>query len=51
MKFSSINGNYLKMLGHKKEIIYDLDNTFAKNFDSIPRDNATIVNNWTHLFN
>ncbi len=49
--YSAIEGKYLNMLGHKKEIIYDLDGSFTNeaNFDSNNRQSAAVVSNWVHL--
>lgn len=47
--FTNVSGNYLKMLGLKREIIYDSDGTFSNSFDANTRTSATVVNNFKHI--
>lgn len=49
--FTNVNGNYLFMIGMKRDVIYDLDASLAASFDgnTIGRTSATIVSNWPHI--
>lgn len=51
--FTNVNGNYLFMIGMKRDIIYDLDASLAVPFDgnTASRSSATIVSNWPHIAN
>lgn len=49
IKFSSVVGNYLFMLGLKRDIIYDLDASLSSTYDGLARTSATLVWNYPHI--
>jgi hypothetical protein len=50
LSFSNVNGKLLYMIGAlKRDIIYDLDGSFAAQFDGTPRASATIVHGFPHI--
>jgi hypothetical protein len=51
VRFSSIDGNFLSMLGQKRDIIYDLDGSLSPYFFTSNQSSATLVNNFPHIAN
>jgi hypothetical protein len=49
ISFSSINGSFLRMMGLKRDVIYDLDASLAPYFDNVPRTSASLVWKYNHL--
>lgn len=49
IQYTNVSGAYLFFNGLKREIIYDADATFSKNFDTVTRTSATIVSNFKHI--
>jgi len=51
LKFYSINGSYLFMLGAKKDMIYDSDGSFSTYFNGVstPTLNSTLVYAYNHI--
>jgi hypothetical protein len=50
LTFDQVNGNYLLMLGLKRDVLYDLDASLANYFDgNTSRTSATIVHNYNHI--
>lgn len=49
LTFSEVSGNYLFMIGLKRDVIYDLDASFSSSFGSGTRTSATIVSNFSHI--
>ena len=49
LTFNAANGKFLFMIGLKRDVIYDLDGSFAMYFDSTPRASASIVSGWNHI--
>lgn len=47
--FDNVNGNYLLMLGLKRDMIYDQDASLSNDFDGGVRTSATIVSNYPHI--
>ncbi len=50
IQYSNIYGDYLDMLGLKREVFYDTDGTLTNGvFDSTTRASATLTFGWEHL--
>ena len=49
LTFNNISGNYLFMIGLKRDVIYDADCSFCSKFDSLTRTNATITYGFNHI--
>jgi hypothetical protein len=51
LQFFNVQGNYLRMLGLQREIIYDLDGSISTLYDGTARQSCTIMKSWNHLLN
>jgi hypothetical protein len=53
LTLEGVNGNYLYMMGLKRDVIYDLDASLAMPFDGNlnSRTSATIISNFNHIAN
>lgn len=51
LTFTGVDGNYLLMVGMKRDVIYDLDASLSGSFDGTSRTSATIVSNFAHIGN
>jgi len=49
LTFTNVSGNYLFMIGFKRDIIYDLDGSFSSAFGGATRTSGTIVQNFPHI--
>lgn len=49
LTFDQVDGDYLLMLGLKRDIIYDLDGSLSSAFDGRTRASATITYNFPHI--
>lgn len=51
LTFDGVEGNYLQMLGLKRDVIYDLDASLSQSFSNRNRTSATIVYGYNHIAN
>lgn len=49
LTFTGVDGNYLFMIGMKRDVIYDLDGSLSGAFDGGSRTSATIFSNFAHI--
>ena len=46
---SNVNGRMLRMIGMKRDVIYDTDGSLSSIFDSGTRTSGTIVQGFNHI--
>ena len=51
VRFSSIDGKFLSMLGQQRDIVYDMDGSLSLYFFTSNQSSATLVNNFAHITN
>lgn len=49
LSFTNITGNYIKLLGLRRDMIYDQDGSLVVAYDSNKLKSATVVNNFPHI--